>query len=36
MKHKSGHAMIFGELDAMSRVEQHPFVVSMHLAYHDR
>lgn len=36
MKHKSGHSMIFSELDAMSRVEQHPFLVSLHLAYHDR
>lgn len=36
MKHKSGLAMIFGELEAMSRVEQHPFIVSLHLAYHDR
>jgi hypothetical protein len=36
MKHKSGLAMIFGELEAMSRVEQHPLIVSLHLAYHDR
>lgn len=28
--------MIFGELDALSRIEQHPFIVSLHVAYHDR
>lgn len=36
VKHKTGHSMIFSELDAMSRVEQHPFLISLHLAYHDR
>jgi hypothetical protein len=36
LKHKSGLAMIMGELEALKRVEKHPFVVSLHLAYHDR
>lgn len=28
--------MIFSELDALSKVGSHPFLVSLHMAYHDR
>jgi hypothetical protein len=36
MKHKSGLSMITGELNALKRVEEHAFIVSLHLAYSDR
>jgi len=36
LKHKSGLSMIMGELEALKRVDKHPFIVSLHLAYHDR
>ena len=36
LKHKTGIDMISKELLALKRVEKHPFVISMHCAFHDR
>jgi hypothetical protein len=35
MKHKSGVDMLFSELEALKRVD-HPFVITLHAAFHDR
>jgi hypothetical protein len=35
MKHRSGVAMIFGELNAMSKLN-HPFIINLNFAFQDR